>query len=124
MTMNAVQGKDYGDIDEMLTVESGVVVPHLVDLPESKGKRHVVIRTLAVALATGDCRVLSGKTRELQGPPSFPYVPGGDCCGVVTELADDSLAFKVGDRIAARFVEGPRGALGEYACVSNKRFNC
>jgi NADPH:quinone reductase-like Zn-dependent oxidoreductase len=73
-----------------------------------------------VALACGDCRVLSGLTRELQGPPSFPYIPCGDCSGIVVEIpkeAKDS-PFKVGDRVAARFVVGPRDALAEYALIS------
>jgi NADPH:quinone reductase-like Zn-dependent oxidoreductase len=108
--MQAVHGIDYGDIDEMLCVVDGVPVPRLVDLPEKTRKNFMVLRTLAVSLAPGDCRVLSGITRELQGPPSFPYIPGGDCCGIVVELPEhspkDALPFSVGDRVAARFVEG------------------
>eukprot|EP00550_Attheya_septentrionalis_P010259 CAMPEP_0198288676 /NCGR_PEP_ID=MMETSP1449-20131203/7098_1 /TAXON_ID=420275 /ORGANISM="Attheya septentrionalis, Strain CCMP2084" /LENGTH=380 /DNA_ID=CAMNT_0043986867 /DNA_START=151 /DNA_END=1293 /DNA_ORIENTATION=- len=120
-TMRAVQGKDYGDIDEMLSVQDDVRVPYLADLPPKKRNNFLKIRTMAVSLAPGDCRVLSGKTRELQGPPSMPYVPCGDCCGIVVELPPENpkkkLPFKVGDRVAARFLEGPRDALGEYALV-------
>ena len=122
-TMRAAQANDYGDIDEMLSVRDDVLVPRLADLPEKERKGFMVIKTLAVALAPGDCRVLSGKTRELQGPPSMPYVPGGDCCGIVVELpenTDEDLPFKVGDRVAVRFHEKPAGALGEYALVSTK----
>lgn len=119
--MTAVQGKDYGPIDEMISVESNVPVPRLADLPPKKQKSHVLIQTYAVALAPGDCRVLSGLTRELQGPPSFPYVPGGDACGKVVEIPADNehLPFQLGDVVAARFGDGPRGALGEYALVSS-----
>ena len=127
-TMRAAQGKDYGDIDEMISVQDGVKVPSLSDLPPKQRKHMMLVKVLSVALAPGDCRVLSGKTRELQGPPSFPYIPCGDCCGVVVELPKDdngndmeeneSLPFQVGDRIAARFVGKPLGALGEYAIVS------
>ena len=121
-TMRAAQGKDYGDIDEMISVEDGVKVPRLADLPKAKQKNFMLIKTIAVSLAPGDCRVLSGLTKEFQGPPSFPYTPGGDCCGIVVELPKDSkgLPFKVGDRVAVRFVEGPRGALSEYSLVSTK----
>jgi len=123
-TMRAAQGRDYGDVDEMISVEDGVKVPRLSDLDDPKKRRDwMVLKTHAVALAPGDCRVLSGKTRELQGPPSFPYVPCGDAAGVVVELPDDApedLPFRVGDRVAARFVEGPRGALGEYSLVSTQ----
>ena len=120
MLMKAVLGKDYGDIDEVISVAGGVQRPSLSDLPAKKRNNFLVIKTLAVSLACGDVRTLSGLTRELQGPPSFPYVPGGDASGIVVELPEDPpevLPFKVGDIVAARFVEGPRGALGEYAII-------
>jgi len=121
-TMKAAQGKELGDIDAMLTVEDDVAVPDLMDLPPKKRKTKLIIQTHAVALACGDCRVLSGKTRRFQGPPSFPYIPGGDCSGIVWKLppeasGDPGYPFRVGDRVAARFAEGPRGALAEYAIV-------
>lgn len=119
--MKAAQGKELGDIDAMLTVEE-IQMPSLDDLPSKKRKTHIIIQTRAVALACGDCRVLSGKTRMFQGPPSFPYIPGGDCSGIVwkipTEASNDpDFPFQVGDRVAARFTEGPRGALAEYSIV-------
>jgi len=119
-TISAVQGKDYGDIDEMIYVDDKVQYPSFDDVPKKKRKDYLIIKTHAVALACGDCRVLSGLTKEFQGPPSFPYIPGGDCSGVVVEVppeAEGSSPFKVGDRVAARFVEGPRGAAGEYAMI-------
>ena len=88
-TMRAAQGKDYGPIDEMISVEDGVPVPRLDDLPEKKRSTSMIVRTHAVSLAPGDCRVLSGLTRELQGPPSFPYIPGGDASGVVVVLPEE-----------------------------------
>lgn len=119
--MKAAQGKGFGDIDSMLTVED-IKLPNLDDLPAKKRKKCMIVQTRAVALACGDCRVLSGKTRKFQGPPSFPYIPGGDCSGVVwkipTEASEDpDFPFKIGDRVAARFTEGPRGALGEFSIV-------
>jgi len=120
-SMKAVQGKELGDIDEMLTVED-IAMPTLDDLPAKKRKNKMIIQTKAVALACGDCRVLSGITRKFQGPPSFPYIPGGDCSGIVWQIPpeaseDPDYPFKVGDRVAARFMEGPRGALAEYAII-------
>lgn len=122
-TMLAAQGKDYGPIDDMISVQGGVKVPHLDDLPAKTRSKYMLLKILSVSMAPGDCRVLSGLTKELQGPPSFPYIPGGDCCGVVMELPDNAeklkIPFHVGDRVAARFAEVPRGALGEYALVSS-----
>lgn len=121
-TMKAAQGKELGDIDAMLTVEDNVAIPDLNDLTPKQRRNKMIIQTKAVALACGDCRVLSGKTRKFQGPPSFPYIPGGDCSGIVWQIPpeaseDPDYPFKVGDRVAARFSEGPRGALAEYAVI-------
>lgn len=119
--MKAVQGKELGDIDAMLTVEE-IQIPNLDDLPKKIRKKRIIIQTRAVALACGDCRVLSGITRKFQGPPSFPYIPGGDCSGIVWKIPEEAskdpdYPFQVGDRVAARFMEGPRGALAEYSII-------
>ena len=118
-TMKAALGKDYGDIDQMIVVDENIKYPSLSALPKKQRKKSMIIKTHAVALACGDCRVLSGLTAELQGPPSFPYIPGGDCSGVVVEIPKEAVdcPFKVGDRVAARFVVGPRDALAEYAVI-------
>jgi len=58
------------------------------------------------------------------GPPSFPYTPGGDVCGIVVAVPEEDkkkgekCKFKVGDKIAARFANKPMGMLGEYALVN------
>ena len=120
--MHAVQGKDYGAVDQMISVEDDVEVPSLSDVLEKNRNKYMLLKIHSVALAPGNCRVLSGLMRKLQGPPAFPYVPGGDCCGVVVELPEEAqeIPFQVGDRVAARFaLEGPRGALGEYALISS-----
>ena len=134
-TMRAAQVKDYGDIDEVLSVKEGVPVPQLGDGAPETGLLmgpygpFMVVKVQAVSLAPGDWRSLSGLTRGMQGPSSFPYIPGGDLCGTVVELPDDAekydLPFKVGDRVAARFTgPGPKGALCEYAvvdtCIADK----
>ena len=122
-TMKAAQAKDYGDIDQMLSVEDSVPYPSLSSLPKGSQKNYMIIRTHAVAVACGDCRTLSGLTKELQGPPSFPYIPCGDCSGVVVEIPphdnakDSPFPFAVGDRVCARFVSFPRNALAEYAVI-------
>jgi hypothetical protein len=33
--------------------------------------------------------VVSGKAKEVQGPSTLPYIPGGDCCGIIKELPDN-----------------------------------
>lgn len=132
--MKAAQVQSYGEVIDgnLLAVSSSVSVPRLDDPYEAEEpihpmmvsaakedrKTHMIIKTLAVALAPGDCRVMSGKTRRFQGPPSFPYIPGGDCCGVVMETMPDEKYFQKGDVVAARFTTAPRDAIAEYARVS------
>ena len=81
VTMRVALCKDYGNVDEMLSVVEDA--PRPVFDPAAKASRgRALIRVKATALAPGDVRVLSGRTREIQGPPSVPYVAGGaDLCG-------------------------------------------
>jgi NADPH:quinone reductase and related Zn-dependent oxidoreductases len=91
--------------------------------PTEIPKGNILVKTHAVALAPGDVRVLSGACKEFQGPPSFPYIPGGDLCGTVVDMNNvdpSTVGFNVGDRVAARFTKGPRDALAEYAHISPK----
>ncbi|CAE7404997.1 EO [Symbiodinium pilosum] len=61
---------------------------------------------------------MSGKTSLVQGPPSFPYIPGGDLCGTVVEVSKEETQFKAGDSVVAMFdTAGPRGGLAEYKLV-------
>jgi len=129
--MKAAQAKGYGDIDEMISVQDDVPVPDLQEeiiieenlhpmIKQSYKKdsqTHMIIQTLAVALAPGDTRLLSGKTRRMQGPPRFPYIVGGDCCGIVVDPGN-TTDFSKGDMVAARFTVTSREALAEYGRVS------
>lgn len=114
--MKAIQVTKFGSTEHLYLNED-------VPKPEVLPKNKVLIKTEAVALAPGDARILSGMTKELQGPGVTPYIPGGDCCGTVVDMGDalaEDLGFDVGDRIAARFVDGPMGALAEFALVSTE----
>ena len=125
--MKAVQCKDYtptNAYESVLAVHNNIPTPNLdQDIPPAGFKNPILVKVLSVALAPGDVRVMTGDTRELQGPPSLPYTPGGDVCGIVVEMPrakkkKGEWSFGVGDRIAARFVNKPMGMLGEYALVS------
>lgn len=132
--MKAAQCSAYGDVFEnIVSVADNVPVPRLDDPYEptedihpivkfatrQDRKTHMILKTLAVALAPGDCRVMSGKTRFVQGPPSFPYVPGGDVCGIVVETMQDESYFQKGDIVTARFTVAPRDGIAEYSRVSS-----
>ena len=95
--MRAAQCTSYSkNIDAIITVHDGIAMPRLgSDAPPAGFHRAMLVRVLSVALAPGDCRVMSGMTREFQSPSSFPYTPGGDICGVVLSAGDGSK-FDVG----------------------------
>lgn len=116
-TMRAATGASCGPIDDMITVTDGHPAPEF----DPKRKGFALLKVHSCALAPGDIRVISGKTRKFQGPPSFPYVCGGDVAGVVEAVADGEDRLKVGDRVVARFhTAGPRGGMAEYAVVKAK----
>ena len=125
-TMRAARCTDYtpdNDYDAVLSVVDDQHTPNLqTDKPPAGFTHPMLVRVLSVSLAPGDARVMSGKTRELQGPPSLPYTPGGDVCGVVVAVPDEEngkkCRYMVGDRIAARFMNKPMGMLAEYALVN------
>ena len=121
-TMRAGQVQDYGDIDTQVSVQDGVAVPQLSKLSARQRKNQMIVQTHAVSLAPGDVRVLSGKTKEIQGPPALPYIPAGDCSGIVVQLPDNApsnLPFRIGDRVAVRFEAKNYDAMAEYALVNS-----
>eukprot|EP00579_Thalassiosira_antarctica_P026751 CAMPEP_0202020378 /NCGR_PEP_ID=MMETSP0905-20130828/44348_1 /ASSEMBLY_ACC=CAM_ASM_000554 /TAXON_ID=420261 /ORGANISM="Thalassiosira antarctica, Strain CCMP982" /LENGTH=373 /DNA_ID=CAMNT_0048581949 /DNA_START=93 /DNA_END=1214 /DNA_ORIENTATION=+ len=133
--MRAALCTSYGEnVDEVLSVQDDIVAsPRLeIDKPPAGFPDAMLVRVLAVALSPGDVRVMSGKTREFQGPPSFPYTPGGDVCGVVVSVPEEEkngdggkkCRFRIGDKIAARFANKPMGMLGEYALVNTDVCDC
>lgn len=111
--MKAIISNNYGSISNL---HLSLDFPKPTTIP----KKEILVKTECVALAPGDCRVLSGACKELQGPPSFPYIPGGDLCGTVLDLNGHDptvLGYDVGDRVATRFTRN-RDALAEYCRVS------
>ena len=71
-TMRAAVCTDYGDnFDGILSVYDDVATPQIGDTPPAGFKNGLLVRVLAVALAPGDVRVMSGKTREFQGESVF-----------------------------------------------------
>ena len=105
---------NYGDIDKQLEVVEDWPVPELNDQPCG----WALVQVLACAIAPGDWRVLSGKTSLMQRPKSFPYVAGGDVCGIVLQVQPGEKHVKVGDVVVAQFEgTGPTRGLAERAMV-------
>ena len=63
----------------------------------------LLLRVQACSLSPGDWRTLSGETKLIRKPKDgFPYIPGGDICGIVEEVGEGaSTEFSVGDQVIA-----------------------
>ena len=64
---------------------------------------HIRIDVKAAGLNFPDILMVEGK---YQIRPPFPFTPGSECAGIITELADDVPHLKVGDRVAAMVQNG------------------
>jgi NADPH:quinone reductase-like Zn-dependent oxidoreductase len=84
-----------------------------------KKKNQLLIRVLACSLAAGDVHLAQGRMGSLLAPPSLPFVPGMDVCGIVEEVSEGtSGAIQVGDCVVSSNGFSPVGGLAEYMVVS------
>ena len=58
---------------------------------------HVRIALKAAGVNFPDILISEGK---YQAQPPFPFIPGGEAAGIVSEVADDVKHLKVGDRVS------------------------
>lgn len=75
---------------------------------------HVIVEIRACALNFPDVLMIEGKYQSL---PPFPFTPGGEFAGVVSEVADDVQNWQLGDEV---FGACGHGAMAEHICVSAK----
>ena len=75
---------------------------------------HVIVEIRACALNFPDVLMIEGKYQSL---PPFPFTPGGEFAGVVSEVADDVENWQLGDEV---FGACGHGAMAERICVSAK----
>lgn len=66
-----------------------------VDPPKLK-KGHLRIEVRAAGVNFPDILIVEGK---YQLKPPFPFTPGGECAGVVSEIGEGAEGFAVGDRV-------------------------
>ena len=86
--MKAVTCKEHGLPDKLELVS---------DWPEpALGEHDVLIEVKAAGLNFPDVLMIQGK---YQMQPEMPFIPGGECAGVVTEIGAKVTRFKVGDKV-------------------------
>lgn len=112
--MKCILANKYGNVDEVLTMSTEWPKPTL----DPKGGQ-MLVRVETCSLSPGDTIFLNGSCSFVMKPPSFPFIPGMDVCGVVEEIGEGSK-FQVGDRIIASNGILPVGGLGEYMAVHTK----
>jgi NADPH2:quinone reductase len=87
--MRAVLCKEWGE-PEKLVVE---------DLPSPRAKENAVrIAVHAAGINFADLLLISGQYQE---KPAFPFTPGMEASGTVTEVGAGVTGFKTGDRVMA-----------------------
>ena len=83
--MKAVLCKAFGRAEDLSLEE--------VDEPTIKAG-YVIVAVQASAVNFPDVLMIEGKYQSL---PDFPFSPGGEFSGVITEVADDIGEWHVGD---------------------------
>jgi NADPH2:quinone reductase len=90
----------------------GPEVLSLVDINDASPKNNeVVIRHRAIGINFLDTYHRSGAIQ----PPTIPFIPGYEACGVVEEVGEDVEAFHIGDRVAYATAVG--GAYAERRVI-------
>jgi NADPH:quinone reductase-like Zn-dependent oxidoreductase len=81
-------------------------------LPEPE-TGEVLIRIHAASVNPADCQMVN------RNPPNrrYPWIPGYDVSGVVTELGEGVSAYEVGNEVYGMLYPEPAGAYAEYVVV-------
>lgn len=102
--MRAVVCREHGLADKLELAS---------DWPEPEvGPQDVLIDVRAAGLNFPDVLTIQGK---YQMQPPMPFVPGGECSGVVSKVGAEVSRFKVGDEVISM---GASGAFCEKIAVS------
>lgn len=87
--MKALVANEYGGPDRLVVAELSVPEP---------GPGQIQVRIAATTVNPTDLRVITGGFKEFVDL-EFPYVPGNDFAGTVTEVGPDVTQFAVGDEV-------------------------
>ncbi len=101
--MKAVLCKAFGPPESLTLEEVADPAPQ---------KDEVVINIRATALNFPDVLMVEGKYQSL---PEFPFSPGGEFAGVITDIPDNNCGFKIGDEV---FGASGHGCLAEKIAIS------
>ena len=101
--MKALVCKELGMADKLELVDDWAE-------PEV-GEHDVLVNVKAAGLNFPDTLIIQGK---YQIQPELPFIPGGECSGVVEAVGEKVTRFKVGDKVLSM---GASGAFCEKICA-------
>lgn len=93
--MRALMCQELGPV-EKLVLSNDVATPQVDD-------GEVLIRVKAAGLNFPDTLIIEGK---YQTKPDLPFVPGGECAGVIAAVGSNVTKFKVGDKVISMNTHG------------------
>lgn len=118
--MRAITASKWGS-SGVLKMDDERLVPMALAGMKDSGKGKLLLRVRACSLSPSDYRMLTGDASLIKKPKDgFPYVPGGDVCGVVLEVGKGVDGFKKGDEVVATWDIFGVGGLAEYAVVDSR----
>ena len=106
-TMNAISFSTYGDA-EVLQLSQ-----HPIPTLTANGVR---IKVIAAGINPADTAIRRGTFRLLIRL-KFPFIPGSDLAGIVTDVGQDVQQVKPGDTVYAMLPTGQGGAYAEYIVI-------
>eukprot|EP00040_Diaphanoeca_grandis_P039167 m.258318 g.258318 ORF g.258318 m.258318 type:complete len:357 (+) comp36416_c0_seq1:384-1454(+) len=110
LEMECALGSQFGNED--------VLTMGIQPKPTWKAKsKMLLIKVYAVSLSPSDYRIMSGDADYVKKPKQWPYIPGGDVCGVVEE--SDTPGFNKGDAVIGTWEMAGYGALAEYTLIQS-----
>ncbi|WP_328393390.1 NADP-dependent oxidoreductase [Nocardia sp. NBC_00416] len=89
MLMTTVLAEDYGPPHTLQVIEAPVPQP---------GPGQIQVRIAAASVNPGELRLLAGEVRDLV-PMTFPFIPGLDFAGTVTETGAGVERFAIGEEV-------------------------
>ncbi|MBF4588311.1 NADP-dependent oxidoreductase [Curtobacterium sp. VKM Ac-2887] len=87
----------------------------VLDLPAPQaGRGQIQVRIAAASINPTDLLVVAGAYASMI-PVAFPYIPGNEFAGTVTQVGEDVTGYRVGDEVFGSAIPGPLAMMADPA---------